>query len=744
MARSLYIDHPEGRPGPEGNTLVVGPMGSGKTMLLRTLEAEWGGAGELFPVYVDLSHWIAQIAGETKTYATATLGPRAVVMREALGLSISLGLMESVDVFDDPATFPETTDLVAEAFDLDDAISVRKTARRAIRRALVFGRPLPDDLPSPYAVASTLGRDIKAATGRELALLVDQIDQVSAGFFPPIASLLRRSANHVAVLCTRPCPTAPLREQLPAELSQGNHFRTLSLGQSPSGEVSTKFVMDVLSALPLHSNHIDDLASSAELIGHFMWPSLRAAIQTALLYLRGRADGLSHGQSWYDAVAEVAGGYEGIVESATRNWCRPTKFLTELRAEALKRRGGRGSPVGRTRISLVGQATLLDEGDVGQQEQLLRVLVKEGIFAIPTGITYELGGLPSTLEIAPSVLIKESGFDITKFDRRVVSLEVDKHVLESWTRKGGGGAAPRKTVFVSYWMSDPSARRQSKLADFVTRKLGHAVDVRTGVLQGSPRWSPEIMKKIASTDLLLCDLTVPRRDVFVEYGVAIGSNVPVIQTRDASAAEWLPPAWMSSRQFQFFGEEGGIHDMLETSVVEILDNEDDPSTTWRRDSEGGTLEASPKLDRIAYVGPEGTFQEQAAASIVERGYTLVALTSDPRVDNLEEVIKRVRACATIVLGFDGSDGDYLPALAGGVAAARITGSLTLKGSPPSKRRFYREILLSRTIPLKAGKESIPGLLKTHPRARVVSSDDSLASQLEVRMNHLDKIRRRPA
>src|SRR5206468_1338000 len=118
-------------------------------------------------------------------------------------------------------------------------------------RDIAEGETITLRLPSIYAVADALGRDIRATTGGLLALFVDQIDQVGADFFVPICNLLRRSGNFVAILAMRPCPVAPDQESLPADLVAGDAFRVLPLGKTLSQVAAHRFVLDVVKNLPI-------------------------------------------------------------------------------------------------------------------------------------------------------------------------------------------------------------------------------------------------------------------------------------------------------------------------------------------------------------------------------------------------------------------------------------------------------------------------------------------------------------
>ena len=218
IAESLYVTHPSGLPTPDRNSLVVGPLGSGKTIMLKALLAKWTQLSQLRPIYVDLLRWTSQLAGETETYSSDRLSPRGRAILGGMSLAINVALCESLGAFDTPTDFPSSWRLFDEALGTSDPAAIRNRAKAAIREALLTGRELPATLPSTFTMASALGADTRSRHGSLLVLMIDQIDQVSAPFFSPVATLLRRSADFVSILATRPCATAPEPEEIPPDI----------------------------------------------------------------------------------------------------------------------------------------------------------------------------------------------------------------------------------------------------------------------------------------------------------------------------------------------------------------------------------------------------------------------------------------------------------------------------------------------------------------------------------------------
>jgi len=230
QAASLYVDHVEGYPTLEKNCLLVGPLGSGKTIMLKAVYSQHAKSSDYRPVFVELSRWIGHIAAETHTYGANQLTPRGKVMLDAMSLMIIVGLCESAGAFDNANRFPTLWSQFPQTLSSLDNVERRTRLIRISKNALLKNE-LEDDFPSVHSVASALGSDIRVDQGKKLVLLVDQVDQVASQFFPPIASLLKRSGDFISVLATRPCPTAPHPEITPPDVISGDSYSILHDGR---------------------------------------------------------------------------------------------------------------------------------------------------------------------------------------------------------------------------------------------------------------------------------------------------------------------------------------------------------------------------------------------------------------------------------------------------------------------------------------------------------------------------------
>jgi hypothetical protein len=734
-AASLYVAHPEGLPGLERNSLIVGPIGSGKTIMLKALYAEWSNSKTLRPIYVDVLRWTSQVAGETETYDSERLSPRGRIILDAMSLAIILGICESSGVFQQPNIYKSLWPVFGPSFGTQDPAGIRESAQKSIREALIAGKALPPYLPSVFAVATTLGSCVRSEQSKTLVLLVDQIDQVSSLFFEPIASLLRRSSEYVSVLATRPCATAPEAEVFPSDVTSGDSYRTIQLGRSLEGIIPHSFVLNFIKALPLQPPFKSEIEERAELIANVMWPSLRFAVSTIHEFVRLRASGRTADQAWYQSVKEIARNYEDLVQDGLRAWCsNPKTMLKDWRRRVINKRGGSPAPIGRANLQFQRRGLF---GDIGGKaaQHLIRVALKKGVLLMGPEEHYVPGVIPPVCEIAPLLLVNDPDVELATFDPGVVTIEITHETLERWSKSFGG--IPKRTskrIFVSYWMSDPQRFGESPLAQIVQARFGNSIDVVTGALTGSPRWSPEIIEKISKVDLVLCDLSVARRDIFFEYGVAIGKHIPVIQCVSSSLRDAEFPSWVANRQNQYFALDEAANERLATSVSAVLENVPDPKSLWKRDSLGRNLEAQADIRTILVLGPvqfQGTV-DRIAALARERGFASRFEHVISTVDNLENCIRLVRSVGTIILAFDATANDYLTCVAGGLFTTKKTGYVG------GRTRYDLEFL---TIDLSSNPSgsALPALLASHPKRVYCADSNELVDKLTARLGHLQSV-----
>jgi hypothetical protein len=717
-AASLYVGHKEGFPSLEKNCLLVGPIGSGKTIMLKAIYSELTNSSQLQPVFVELSRWISQIAGETYTYPTETLSPRGQVVFQALTLSVIVGICSSSNAFAEENKFSEVWSLFPAIITSEPPSLRKQKLIRLIKDALLTSEPFQEYFPSAHAVADALGEDIRTNEGKKLVLLVDQIDQVSAPFFAPIASLLRRSGSYIAVLATRPCPAAPDAEILPDDIISGDSYKIAHLGRTADGEIPYSFIEEFIQALPLQEPFRNEVKERAVLIGDLMWPSLRSAISVIIRYVRLRGEGLDEDKSWYRSLVDTAKGYELLLKDGLRGWSNPNAMLKDWRNKIVKTKGTQA--IGRTYF-ILPNTNLFGDLKGKPSQRLVRILLKTGVFLLGPSEPYTPGRIPLVCELAPLLLVNTPAVDLEHFNPKPLAITLSQESLETWT-KVHGPVSQRgpKQVFVSYKME---GGEKTPLIKILRTKFRETIGILTGEGVASPRYSIDIVEKIGAADIVISDLSVPRRAVFAEYGMAIGKFKPVLQCISTETAVAQLPTWVANRQYHQF-EANTISPQydVENSVSHLLNTDPDFRLCWKRDSFGHTLEVKQKDNVVFFLGASAANEifRRLDTAARERNFDVKACDISNHGDQLEEVIKGVRGCSTMVVCFEGTNSDYLGCLAGGLF-------MTKGRVGPGSMLFYN---------MSEVDASVTKLLSSHPAAKLCGNPAQLYNTFESRLTAL--------
>jgi hypothetical protein len=410
-------------------------------------------------------------------------------------------------------------------------------------------------------------------------------------------------------------------------------------------------------------------------------------------------------------------------------------MLKEWRRRIIAKRGGQNVPLGRSILSFSKRADLFADIKTKSSQNLIRIAVKKGILLVATQEHYIPGTIPTICEMAPLLLVNDPNVDLERFDPNPVLVDIPEETLEKWSKSFPSLSRLHKRIFVSYWMSDPTkGDEESSLVEVVTKKFGTSVEITTGRLIGSPRWSPAIIANISKVDLVLCDLTTPRRDVFVEYGVAIGQHIPLIQCFVNPAKESVFPLWVKNRQNQYFAATATLNRKFETSVAAFLENKPDAKGSWRRDSAGRTLDALRDPRNLLMIGPQNSRElaDRLLSSAREFEFNMQFLQASSEVDNLEQVIKAVRAAGTLILAFEDTPNDYLTCVAGGIFAIKQRAK-----TANSKIYDLDCFLLS-----LSETNATPGLLNSHPQAVNCDTIPELQAKFKLRLHYLQEVIRK--
>ncbi len=720
VAASRYVKHPGGIPQPTEHCLILGPRGAGKTIMLKALYTEWRAVPGLLPVYIELQPSIAKIAGELPLYGHEPLSPRDRAMLDCMSLAVSVALVTGVAA----ALRPESTIDALKLFPWHPSAGTleewTRNAHNKLRDALVSGNPFDFETPPVFVVASTLGDSVRREAQKTLVLLVDQIDQVPSPVFQPIVSLLRRTSSYTVVMASRPCPTAPEQAAMPKDVVAGETYQVMSIGRELDIAIRESLITSILQKLPFVDKSKEELVNQSRTLAALTWPSLRLAIQICQVYEQK----LLHGQSstaWRDAIVEVSHRYEDIVKDGLRAWCaNPSQVLREWRKDAFQKVGTGTGHIIRATLRLVRRDLFASVDE--DAAAFLRVALKHGILFPGARERYVLDQLPDSFEVGPLLLIADAISLSPERAEVSVEWEVRHGDLKRWVKPSHPREIRTKRIFVSYWMSDPR-HETSEVAKLLRARLHDTVTVVMGEIHGSPQFSPKILEKVKSCNLVLCDLTTRNRNIFVEYGWAVGLNKPVVQVAIEKEATQNCPSWLTARQFQFYKTEEQ-QEKLSTSVIRLLNEPVDRVGQWIYEPPAIDMAFRPKPTIMTLLGPKSLIDDvssRCADKIREYGVEFDAFAIGDQSAVLFESIRRARKAGTLALLFEGTSADYLTCLAGGIFTTKEKAYMA---SRPLRRQLilFNGSMLSRA-------EVVPDLLSSYPRVEMPASMDQLVAKL---------------
>jgi hypothetical protein len=691
--------------------------------MLKALYTEWQANPGLLPVYIELQPSIAKIAGELPLYGHEPLSPRDRAMLDCMSLAVSVALVTGVAT----ALRPESTIDALSLFPWHPSTGTleewTRNAHKRLRDAFVSGAPFTFETPPVFVVASTLGDSVRRDAQKTLVLLVDQIDQVPSPVFQPIVSLLRRTSSYTVIMASRPCPTAPEQAVMPRDVVAGETYQVMSIGRELEIAPRESLITSILQKLPFGDKSKQELVNQSRTLAALTWPSLRLAIQICQVYEQK----LLHGQrstAWQDAIVEVSHRYEDIVKDGLRAWCaNPSQVLREWRQDALQKAGTSADHIIRATLRLVRRDLFASVDE--DAAAFFRVALKHGILFPGARERYVLDQLPDSFEVGPLLLVTDAIRLSPERAEVSVEWEVRHGDLKRWVKPSHPREIRTKRIFVSYWMSDP-LHETSEVAKLLRARLLDTVTVVMGEIHGSPQFSPKILEKVQSCNLVLCDLTTRNRNIFVEYGWAVGLNKPVVQVAIEKEAIQNCPSWLTARQFQFYKTEEQ-QEKLSASVIRLLNEPVDRVGQWIYEPPAIDMAFRPKPAVMTVLGPGPLIEEvssRCADKIREYGVEFDTFVIGDQSTVLFESIRRARKAGTLALLFTGTSADYLTCLAGGIFT-------TKEKAYRASRYLRRQLVLFNGSGLPRA-EVVPDLLSSYPGVEMPASMDQLAVKLTAR------------
>ena len=728
-----FIAHPEGLPALARNCIVVGHRGIGKTMVLKKLCFDLRTRTDVKPIYINIEQWLGKVTCEAVYPVPQHITPREKDLITCTRFLVCLALLHGCDQYCTSivevgaSMLPRANE---ESMRFNEVMDVHLAV---LRRVIERGAELPEiyhGCPSPFELANALG-EAASESGFSLVFLIDQVDKLPGPHFHPVGSLLRRGA-HVVVIGARPHPCAP--DAIPAlgTITPGNDYDTHRLGRDHRAESWRAFIRDVVTLLGLDPRTIDALHTHAQTISALAGPSVRSVLQLGLELQRHAAQGISPPDALSKAILARAAEERLAAETVLGGYCGDARgFINNLRTRCLKTRQQNHKGPGPGRMDIQKGSNLFLPLEVAS---VLRVATREGIL-IP-GPTEAVGidTLADSYEVSPLLLVPEDVAALAAIDTDVEHFDVYVSELTSWVarrRSRSSRTSQVAHVFVPYWMSSP--KTEGSLPTLLREQLLGKAHIRTGEdlhRYDSPQWSAEIRGLVRCCSLMVVDLSVPRRDVFVEWGWAIAYNKPVILACENRAQVKGIPQWASERNIHPYGDESEM-DRLLARIVEMLDSPPDRIQRWKDDPENDPMDMASDAKTIGVAGAGTDYQavvDFCNSVTLEQGCVLktMHIRDDPHQGGiLFDAIRMARECSTLVLVFDGTAADLLTCIIGGTFSGTDNISLA---------KTRRKKLLCLLNASREGDDTIlPGLLRTKPGVRSYHSVPSLNKEARLHM-----------
>jgi hypothetical protein len=241
--------------------------------------------------------------------------------------------------------------------------------------------------------------------------------------------------------------------------------------------------------------------------------------------------------------------------------------------------------------------------------------------------------------------------------------------------------------------------------------LGKAKVLTGEQTHGSQQWSSDIRRFVKGSDLVVADITTPRRDVYVEIGWAIGAEKKVLLGVLNEADRRANPAWTRARQIRTFASDTDFNEFLR-NIVRLLDEPQDRISNWIDDPSNEPLRYRARARNIAMIGrgPNWSALTGTIASLCkENGFNLEQVcleNADEEGGILFTVIRAAKKAGTALLVFDGRETDLLACVAGGVFTT--SDQMTV-----GKQKMSRKLVLLDDSGESATKV-LPGLLRSKP------------------------------
>ncbi len=736
-AHERFELHPEGVPRIARNCLLLGQQGVGKSIVLKELCYRHRESDNILPLYIPIESWINQIRAEMAYPRHTPVSPHEQDVIACTEILLSLALIETTHEHSGYEYVEKAISLFPSHLSSKVYFDKWKNDQLSIvRSVLEDGRrlsPTSSSFPTVYNVANTIGKAV-SATSKTVLFLVDGVDKISLVQFEGVRSLLNRG-EYLAVIATRPCPCAPDPSVLPSKVILGNDYDIHWLGKNPRSQKWRDFARDVLRGSPLDEKAIEIAIANLKSLTSLAGASVRTILRICSEIEFNIQERKSDEEAWNESIMSLINEEKRIAGEVMGAWCleepdRIIKFMVE-KATVMRQEEGKQGPGPAILCISKSQKLFLDEKIL----KFLRVCVREGIF-IPLNPALE--PLPDDYEINPLLTIPDEHAVFSALSDETCKFYIECKKFKYWVKeKPSGGPPGKKKVFVPYWMSAPE--KQGVLAQRLRERAFRRFEILTGEDTYPGQWSPEIKKLLKQSHVVTCDLTVPRRDVYVELGLAIGLCKQVLLGCETREEEKRNPGWVLEQKIYPFGSDSDFDSFL-CQLLRMLDIFPDRVATWLDSpSYEESINYKPSPTYLVLIGHGNAFcnvQEICKTVAQEHKLFFEQVLSESGQEDvrhggiLYDIIPLARRAGTLVLLFDGTESDFLTCVAGGIFASR---DFIRVGKKSCKRKLF---LINFLGPNSKG--ITPGLLESKPKVNIYYKIDEF--KIEIR-DHISTLNR---
>ncbi|MDG7030082.1 MAG: hypothetical protein JRN38_07580, partial [Nitrososphaerota archaeon] len=416
----------------------------------------------------------------------------------------------------------------------------------------------------------------------------------------------------------------------------------------------------------------------------------------------------------------------------------PRQVLKEWRvivAKGIDEKGGRSRLVGfrpysKTSLSLRNSS-----------DRFLRESIRSGVLFSPDPwMPDELSSefiISSFLSTDDAIAFRDG---LRNFDGEVSYSPVHFKQIDRWARPRAGGRRKQemklRSIFLSHWQSKPS-EPERLLAALKSEGVTRFANIVVGKPHGSPQFSEDIFDRVKESDMVVADVSTPRRDIFVEVGWAIARFIPVLFVTEKNSGHSNVPDWLSERQIQRWTSPEGM-----ASIVKYIGTTLDalPGTgssamriqTWRLAAHNlDNMDRIPDPKKVAVFHPLSMKQQlgRLKTTASELNMDFDPIETDARKPSLlYECIITAREAGTAVVVFDGTDGDFLGCVAAGLISAR-------RQAKSAGTTYNRDLYL---ISLTERNGILPSLVSRRFGTVIPNDLDDLNSKLHEHLNVLNR------